>query len=100
MKNIGQWLIGKNNFSAQSPAEQKKQWDQKSIFYAFQRVVKDEYGAQGLKNFVPDFWKNGRLFVRVESSVWASELQLNRNELRVKLNKELGGEEVREIKVK
>jgi predicted nucleic acid-binding Zn ribbon protein len=98
MKNIGQWLAKKTELSG--TAGPKKQWDEKSIFYAFQRVVKDEYGNQGIKNFVPDFWKNGRLFVRVESSVWASELQLNRQELRAKVNKELGGEEIREIKVK
>lgn len=98
MKNIGQWLSKKN--IEPEKAEHKKYWDEKSIFYAFQRVIKEEYGAQGIKNFQPDFWKNGRLFVRTESSVWASELQLKREEIRAKMNKELGTDEVREIKLK
>lgn len=98
MKNIGQWLAKKN--VEPERAEPKKYWDDKSIFYAFQRVIKAEYGAQGLKNFQADFWKNGKLFVRTESSVWASELQLKREEIRAKINQELGAEEVREIKLK
>ena len=91
MKKIGQLLV-----------KQKKdiRWDEKSIFYAFQRIVREEYGAQGVKNLLPDFFQRGKLFIRGMNSNWSNEAWVNREHLVRKLNQELGTEEGREIRLK
>lgn len=98
MRKIGQLLESKRIIRGKEKEPNK--WDEKGIFYAFQRIIRDEYGNQGLAHFRPDFWKDGRLFIWSDSAVWASELQLRREELRQKVNNELGQEEVREIRIK
>lgn len=75
-------------------------WDEKSIYYAFQRVVKDEYGAQGIKNLKPDYWNGKELFVKAESATFSAELRLNIEHVRRCLNRELGGQFVTGIKIK
>jgi hypothetical protein len=75
-------------------------WDEKSVFFAFERIIKEEFGSHGAKNLKADYLKNKRLFITCESSVWKSELNLNKEEIRKKLNEELGGEEIFEIKIK
>lgn len=77
-----------------------KHWDEKSIFYAFQRAIREEYGAQGIKHLTPDFWKNGIMFVKASSATWGGELQLNERAIVKKVNQELDGQIVRAIKVK
>jgi len=92
MKRINQ-LIDKKRDS------KKLIWDEKDIFFAFQRVIKEEYGNQGIKNLIPSFFKNKKLLVKSLSSVWANELMLNRENFVKKINLELNREEVKEIKV-
>jgi hypothetical protein len=75
-------------------------WDEKSIFFAFERIIKEEFGNQGVKNLTTTYLKNKRLFVEYKSSIWASELNLNKEEIKNRINKELGSEEVWEIKIK
>jgi hypothetical protein len=92
MKSLNQLIFNKKKAD-------KMVWDNKSIFFAFQRVIKEEYGNSGIKNLIPNYYKNKKLFVNTLSSVWASELMLNRTELITKINQELGQEEIVEIKI-
>lgn len=73
--------------------------DEKSIFYLFQRIIKEEYGNQGFKNLKPVFVKNGKLFIKTESSVWANELFLDKGNIIRKINNEIGRKEINEIKL-
>lgn len=90
MKKIGSLLI-KKEFSQQVPL------DEKSIFYVFGKVIKQEYGNFGVENFKAQYLKNGKLFVKAENSVWASELWLNREAIMEKMNRELGSNEIKEL---
>ena len=74
--------------------------DDKTIYYFFNKVIEREYGNKGLAKLKPDFLKNGKLFVRAESSVWSGELWTNREDIVKKINAEIGSKEVREIKLK
>ena len=74
--------------------------DEKTIFHVVQKVINEEYGIRGKTNLKPDFYKNGKLFIQSESSVWKNELWINRTEIIFKLNKYLGSEEIKEIKFK
>jgi len=81
--------------------KQKKKnivWDEKSIFFAFMRVIKAEYGAQGEKRIIPTYLKNKKIFIDCSQSVWAHELLMRKEELIEKTNQELGSNEIEDIK--
>jgi len=74
--------------------------EDKEIFYLFARIIKSEYGNQGTKNLKATYFKNGKIFIKSDSSVFSNELLLNKNEIIRKINQELGEEAVKEIKMK
>ncbi len=74
--------------------------NEKDIFYIFQKVIKEEYGNVGAGKFKADFFKNKTLFIKSESSVWASELWMNKDKIIKKIKEELGEGAVERIKVK
>lgn len=93
MKKIGQ-LIRKNPVNMQKrPAVM----DEKSLFFIFQSVIREEYGKQGAGQVTARLFKDKKLFVKAGSSNWANEIWLNREYLVKKMNREIGWDEVREI---
>jgi hypothetical protein len=78
----------------------KHSFDDKDVFYVFSRVIKEEYGSYGAEKLKADFFKNRVVFVKSESSNFASELWLNRQKIIRKMNAELGEGAIREIKIK
>lgn len=93
MKKLGLFLKNKN-------LQQKTVLDGQTVFYVFRKVIQEEFGKQGASNLQPDYYAKGKLFIKTESSNWASELWMNRNKIIRGINKELGAEEVLEIKMK
>jgi len=91
MKKISQLLKGRN-------ANKKMVLDEKTIFYVFGKIIEEEYGKNGVKNFKPFFYKNNKIFVKCPSSSWKSELWLNKGEILGKINRELGAKEILDIK--
>ena len=73
--------------------------DEKTIFYVFHQVVEREYGTRGAANLTARYYKDKRLFVAAQSSLWAQEFQLARVSFCTLLNTELGQDVVLEIKV-
>jgi hypothetical protein len=73
--------------------------DEKSIFFLFKKVVREEYGAKGEQSLIPQLLKNSKLFLRAGSSNWANEIWANRQEIIKKINNEIGKDELRDIKV-
>ena len=71
--------------------------DEKSVFYVFQTVIKDEYGKQGIENIKPVYYKDNRIFVKAVGSAWASEIWLKRSEIVKLVNKQLGVDEIKDI---
>jgi hypothetical protein len=74
--------------------------DKETVFYVFKEVVQEYFGKVGLEKLVPDYFFSGSLFVRAQNSVWSSELWINRKEIIRKINKKIGEEFVKEIKMK
>ncbi|EKD46723.1 MAG: hypothetical protein ACD_67C00098G0001 [uncultured bacterium] len=68
--------------------------DEKSVFYVFSLVIKQEYGIRGAENITPVFFKDKKIFIKAEGSTWASEIWLNRAQIVRKVNEQLGGEEI------
>ena len=80
--------------------EIKTTFSDKDVFYVFQRVIKEEFGNYGSEKLKADFFKNKTVFVKSESSNFASELWLNRKKIIQKMNEELGEGAVENIKIK
>ncbi|MDQ1283836.1 MAG: hypothetical protein QG620_184 [Patescibacteria group bacterium] len=74
--------------------------DDQTVFYVFRKIIKEEFGNVGAGNLKADFFKNKTLFIKSESSVWLSELWMNREKVMRKMNKELGEDAVKNIKTK
>lgn len=81
-------------------APRQATFTEKDIFCVFKKVIQEEFGNVGAANLKPDYFGKNILHVKSESSAWASELWLNKNLILRKLKKELGGEAVKEIKLK
>ncbi|MFH0968922.1 MAG: DUF721 domain-containing protein [Patescibacteria group bacterium] len=92
MKKIGLLISQKDKVS-------NSKLENKDFFYLFERIIKAEYGNQGAKNLKANFFKNGKIFVKSESSAWANELLLNKNEIIKKINQEIGNKEIQDIKI-
>jgi len=75
-------------------------FDDKDVFFVFQRIIREEYGNYGAEKLKADFFKNRTVFVKSESSNFASELWTNRQKIIRKMNEELGEGAVKEIKLK
>lgn len=90
MKQIGQFLLKK---SINRPSI----IDEKSIFFVFETVIKEEYGKQGVGNIKPHMYRDHKLFVKTFSSNWANELWLNKKHILKRVNDEIGSEEVHDL---
>jgi len=74
--------------------------DDKTVFFLFKKIIKEEFGNVGLEKLVPDYFANGILYIKSTSSNWASELWLQKNKIMRKINEEIGKEELKDIKNK
>lgn len=73
--------------------------DEKTILHIAKRVVTEEYGVRGGENIIPVLYRDKKLFLSPRSSLWASEILLQRVRLCQRINETLGVEEVHEVKV-
>ena len=74
--------------------------DEKTAFYIFREVIREEFGNQGAHKLIPDYFQKKTIFVKFTSSAWASELRLTQKEIIKKINKKLGANLIEEIKFK
>lgn len=93
MKKIGQYLKNKN-------LTKQAVLDEKTVFYIFKKIIQSEYGNKGVEKVKPDFYKNGKLFISSDSSSWANEMWLGREEIKNKINQELKTKEIKEVTVR
>ncbi|HEX8974785.1 MAG TPA: DciA family protein [Patescibacteria group bacterium] len=90
MKNIGQ-LLGKKKMIT------RKTLDEKSVFYVFQLLIKDEYGKQGAQHIKPVYLNKNIIFLEVVGSTWTGEISLNKSYILAKLNEQLGADSIRDL---
>jgi hypothetical protein len=83
-----------------APVQQKRELDDKTVFFAFEKVVASWYGFKGRENIFPEDWKDGTLSIRVRSSLWLNELLLEKEKLRSAVNDFLGEKQVKHITFK
>ena len=75
-------------------------FDNKDVFYVFNRVIKKEFGEIGASKFQVDYFGKKVLVVHCESPAWASELWTNKGKIMRLMNEELGEGAVMKIRTK
>ena len=75
----------------------RKKIDQKTIFYIFEIIIKEEYGRQGIKNIKPGFFEDKKIFIKSVNSFWTNEVLEQKNNLIKKINEQLGENEIADI---
>lgn len=93
MELIRSYLAKKNVF-------QSRALDDQTVFYVFKKIIKEEFGNVGMEKLIPDYYNNKTIFVKSESSNWASEMWLQKDRIVRKMNAELGSGAVEKIKIK
>ncbi|MEK9151703.1 MAG: DciA family protein [Patescibacteria group bacterium] len=76
-----------------------REFDEKMIFHIAKKAIVEEYGVRGGENIIPVFYKEKKLFLAPRSSLWASEILLQREHLARLMNDAIGTEEIKEIGV-
>lgn len=93
MKSLGNFLKYKN-------LKKNKELDQDTVFYIFKKIIKVKYGEIGLLNVKVEYYKDGKIFLKMGNSNWANEIWLNKKMLIVEVNEQIGGDEIKDIKIK
>ena len=93
MKLLKSYLAKKNIF-------QPRALDDQTVFFVFKKVIKEEFGNVGIEKLIPDYYNNKTIFVKSESSAWASEMWLQKDRIVRKMNAELGEGTIEKIKIK
>lgn len=94
MKSLNSFLEKKKK-----KTKQCSHLDEKTVFHIFSSVIKEEFGNQGNKNIKPCLVKDSVIFVRINNSIWAQELWIQRNLFIDNLNNKIGGKVIKDIKV-
>lgn len=68
-----------------------------TIEKAVKKITKDIFGKRGEQDIYVKNWRNGKLILSAEKSLWKSELVLNRNFILSKLNKLLNTKSIKKI---
>lgn len=90
MKKLGN-LLSKKNISKPTFV------DEKSIFFVFQAVIKEEFGKQGIVNIKPKFFRNKNIFVEIVDDNWKNVFLANSKHILEKINREIGSREVLDV---
>ncbi len=92
MKTLG-------SFISKKTLERGNFVDQQTVFYIFIRIIKEEYGKQGIEHIVPVSFRERRIELKISGNIWESEILLRKKQIIALLNKELGGEEIADLAV-
>lgn len=93
MKAIGKFLKYKE-------LKKKQDVDDESVFYILKNIIKVKYGEIGVLNIKPSYYKKGIIFLKIINSNWANEVWLNKQMIIDEINKKLGEDEIKDIKLK
>jgi hypothetical protein len=92
MKKIGQYIDFQKN------KLRKKTIDEKTIFFLFNKIVKEMYGEKGIENLKAEKYASQTVFFSAKLALWAADVLVNRQEIINKINGQIGSSEVKEIK--
>lgn len=74
--------------------------DDKTVFFLFKKIIKEEFGNVGIEKLIPNYFAHGIIFIHSESSAWAAELEMQKAKIIRKINQEIGSSQIKNIKLK
>ncbi|MEI9966453.1 MAG: DUF721 domain-containing protein [Candidatus Moraniibacteriota bacterium] len=94
MHNLSDLLRKKRKINTRETAP-----DEQTILFLFSRVLKGAFGEQGAQKILAKRFSEGALYLQSPSSLWRTEIMLQKENLLANLNSELGEEVVKDIKI-
>lgn len=73
--------------------------DDKTVFFLFRKIIREEYGMRGAAELEPVAFAEGVLSVKANSPLYSSELWMRREGLLTRMNKEFDQEAVKELRL-
>lgn len=99
MRSLSHLFQEKKSAKLPAPHSDPSPLDAKTVFFLFERIIRDYYGQRGGGVIHPSHFDQGVLFITVASPLWANELLIQERVLCERLNAALGSEVVRALKV-
>lgn len=73
--------------------------DDKTVFFLFRKIIREEYGMRGEAELIPTIFFDGILSVWAKSPLYSSELWMRREAIMSRMNVVLEREGVKEIRL-
>lgn len=73
--------------------------DDKTVFFIFRKIIREEYGLRGESELEPVAFGEGILSVRANNPLYSSELWIRRESILGRMNSSLEQEAVKELKL-
>lgn len=82
--------ILKELLPVQRKIEQRSVIDEKTVLYVCRLVIRQEYGERGVESVIPVSYRDNKVYLSPQSSLWANEIWLQKDILCTHINAELG----------
>ncbi len=87
-------FIGKRNNSVQAAP-----LDDKTVFFIFRKMIREDYGARGSAELEPVIFADGILSIKANNPLYSSELWVHRETIRERMNTALEQNAVLELRL-
>lgn len=82
-----------------SDGDQETPLDDKTVFFLFRKIIKEEYGIRGVAELEPVAYLDGVLSVKPSNPLYSSELWIRREQIIDRMNVALERDVIREIRL-
>ncbi|MFA9262337.1 MAG: DciA family protein [Undibacterium sp.] len=73
--------------------------DDKTVFFLFRKIIREEYGARGSNELTPTEYSDGILSIKASNPLYSNELWMHRETLIDRMNQEFGDRAVKEMRL-
>ena len=73
--------------------------DDKTVFFLFRKIIREEYGMRGALELEPAVFQEGVLSVKASNPLYSSELWIRRETIIERMNKSLGAPVIHELRL-
>lgn len=73
--------------------------DDKTVFFLFRKLIREEYGTRGIVELEPVAFADGVLSIKANNPLYSSELWIRRETILEKMNAALEQEAVQELRL-
>ncbi|TXH07180.1 MAG: DUF721 domain-containing protein [Candidatus Moraniibacteriota bacterium] len=93
MRPLGEFIGKRSSLNEPAPL------DDKTVFFIFQKIIREEYGMRGAAELKPVIYTDGILSIGSNNPLYSSELLIRREVIRERMNSALGQDVIRELRL-